>query len=259
VAAFVAAAASVAEAAEPVAAFVAAAASVAEAAEPVVAFVVGAASVAEAVGPVVAFVVGAASVAEAAEPVAAFVVAVVEPGVVSVAGVAELQAAVDIALVFAVSVPVAAVAVEVDSPGRPRFLVFPNVDYYASLSSSAEDSGWEFVHIPTDVRTNYGLCSILSILDLRQNKTLEQYYNNPNPGCNNVSDTNDLPMDATTSHSRKTRLHRYRGQRTRRPYRASRSHREVPQIRWAVAEQSQHLYLPLPLLEWDLPLPTPKG
>jgi hypothetical protein len=159
--------------------------SVAEAAEPGVAFVVGAASVAEVAEPGVAFVVGAASVAEAAEPVVAFVDAAVEPAVASVAlvfvaGVAELQAAVDIALVFAVSVPVAAVAVEVDSPGRPRCLVFPNVDSYASSSSSVEDSGWESVHSPTDVRTNHDLCNILSILDLRQNKTLGQYYNNSN-------------------------------------------------------------------------------
>ena len=55
-----------------------------------------------------------------------------EPGVVfaalvSVADVAEPQASADIALAFDVLVPVSVVAVEVYSPGRPRFLAFPTV------------------------------------------------------------------------------------------------------------------------------------
>jgi hypothetical protein len=87
------------------------------------------------------------------------------------------------------------------------------VDHYASPSSSVEVVGWESVHSPTGARTNYGLCNILSNLDLHQNKNLEYSYNNPSPGYNNVSDTNDLPMDATTSHSRKTSLHLSQEQR----------------------------------------------
>ena len=198
---------------------------------------------------------------EVDEPRVVFVVAleVAEPGVVfvgivfvalvSVADVAEPQASVDIALVFAVLVPVSVVVVEVDSSGRPTFLVFPNVDYYASSSSSVEVVGRESVHSSTGVRTNYGLCSILSNPGPHQNRNLEHCYNNPSPGHNNVSDTNDLPIDATTSHSRKTCLHLYQEQRTHRSYQATLSHPEVLQIRWVVAEKFQYLYLPVPSLE----------
>ena len=77
---------------------------------------------------------------EASEPevVSVAVVAVV---VVSVADSAEPQASVDTRIAFDVSVPVSGVAVEVDSPGRPRFLAFPNVDYSASSSSSVAVGG----------------------------------------------------------------------------------------------------------------------
>jgi hypothetical protein len=169
--------------------------------------------------------------------------------VVSAADVAEPRASVDIALAFDVLVPVSVVADEVDSSGRPRSLAFPNVDHYPSSSSSVEVAGWESVHSSTGVRTNHGLCSILSNPGLHQNKNLEHCYNKPNPGYNNVSDTNGLPMDATTNHSRRTCLHLYQEQRTHRSYQASLSHQEVPQIRWVVAERFQYLYLPLPLFE----------
>jgi len=112
-------------------------ASVSEVAEPVVAALEpGVASVSEAAEPVVAFLEPeVVSVAEVAEPV----VAVVEPEVVSVAEVAEPvvavvvvafepQVSVDSALAFDVLAPVSVVAVEVDSPGCPRFLAFPNID-----------------------------------------------------------------------------------------------------------------------------------
>ena len=74
------------------------------------------------------------------------VVLVSEPGVVfaavvSVADVAEPQASVDIAVAFVVLVPVSVVVVEVDSSGRPKFLAFPNVDHFASSSSSVEVVG----------------------------------------------------------------------------------------------------------------------
>jgi len=151
-------------------------------------------------------VVGVAAVSEVSEPGFGFV-AVVFVALVSVADVAEPQASVDIALASDVLAPVSVVSVEVDSSERPRFLAFPNVDYYSSSSSSVEVVGEESVHSSTGVRTNYGLCSILSNPGLHQNKNLEHCYNKPNPGYNNVSDTNDLPMDATTNHSRKTCLH----------------------------------------------------
>jgi hypothetical protein len=69
------------------------------------------------------------------------VVLAAEPEVVSVADVAEPQASVDIAVAFDVLVPVSVVVVEVDSPGRPKFLAFPNVDHYANSSSSVEVVG----------------------------------------------------------------------------------------------------------------------
>jgi len=73
-------------------------------------------------------------------PEAVFVVdlEVSEPGVVFVS---EPQASADIAVAFVVLVPVSVVVVEVDSSGRPRFPAFPNVDYYASSSSSFEVVG----------------------------------------------------------------------------------------------------------------------
>jgi hypothetical protein len=66
------------------------------------------------------------------------VVLAAEPEVVSVA---EPQASVDIAVAFVVLVPVSVVVVEVDSSGRPKFLAFPNVDHFASSSSSVEVVG----------------------------------------------------------------------------------------------------------------------
>jgi hypothetical protein len=82
----------------------------------------------------------------AAELSLAVFVLAAEPGVVfvavvSVADVAEPQASVDIPVAFAVLVPVSVVVVEVDSPGRPKLFAFPNVDHYASSSSSVEVVG----------------------------------------------------------------------------------------------------------------------
>jgi hypothetical protein len=70
----------------------------------------------------------------------------VEPGVffvavVSVADAAEPQASLDIALAFDDLIPVSVVVVVVDSSARPKFLAFPNVDHYASSSSSVEGVG----------------------------------------------------------------------------------------------------------------------
>jgi hypothetical protein len=55
--------------------------------------------------------------------------------------VSEPQVSVDIAVAFVVLVPVSVVVVEVDSSGRPKFLAFPNVDHFASSSSSVEVVG----------------------------------------------------------------------------------------------------------------------
>lgn len=66
---------------------------------------------------------------------------VVFVALVSVADVAEPQASVDIAAVFVVLIPGSVGAVGVDTPGRPRFFAFPNIDYYSSSSSSVEVVG----------------------------------------------------------------------------------------------------------------------
>lgn len=73
--------------------------------------------------------VGVAGIAEVAGPE-------VVDAVVGVAGIAELQVSGDIAPAFDVLVPVSVVAVEVYSSGRPRSRAFPNIDYFASSSSS---------------------------------------------------------------------------------------------------------------------------
>ena len=80
-------------------------------------------------------VFGVAAVSEVSQPVVVFV------AFVSVADAAEPHASVDIALAFDVSVPVSVGMVEADSSGRPRFLAIPNVDYFASSSSSVEVVG----------------------------------------------------------------------------------------------------------------------
>jgi hypothetical protein len=151
---------------------------------------------------VVSVVVDPEALVSAAEP--GVVSVVVDPEVVSAAAVGGPRASVDIAVAFAVLLPVVVVVSEVDSPGRPKFLAFPNVDHYASSSSSVEVAGLESVHSSIGARTNYGLCSILSNPGPHRNKNLEHWRNKPSPGYSNVRDTNDLPMDATTNHSRKT-------------------------------------------------------
>lgn len=116
---------------------VAVAAVVSEVAGPVVVSLAAVAAVAsEVAGPVVVSLVAAAAVvSEVADPVVVFVAAA------PLADVAEPRASVDTALAFDVLVPVSVVAVEVDSPVRPRFFVFPNIDYYSSSSSSVEVVG----------------------------------------------------------------------------------------------------------------------
>jgi len=171
-----------------------------------------------------------APVFAAAEPEVAFLV------VVSVADISEPQASVDIAVVFVVLVPVSVVVGEVDSSVHPKFPVFPNVDPFASFSSSVEGVGEESVDNPSGARTSYGLCSSLSNLDLHQNRNLEHCYNNSSFGHNTVSDTNHLPTDATTNHSRKRGLHQYQEQH-RYSSQGLLSFLEVRQIKCVEAEE----------------------
>jgi hypothetical protein len=111
--------------------------------------------------------------------------------------------------VFAVSIPVSVAVKGVDIFRRPIFFGFPNIDYYSSLSSCVEDVDKESFGTPTDAHANYGPCSSLSNRSLYHNKNLGYNYNKSNPDHNNVNDTSALPMDATTNHDRKRRLHRY--------------------------------------------------
>jgi len=159
--------------------------------------------------------------------------------IVFVADVAEPQASVDIAVAFDLLGPVSVVAFADDSPGRPTFLALTNVHYYASSSSSVEVLGRGSVHSSTDVRTTYGHCSILSNLDLHQNKNLEHRYNKPIPDYNKGNDTNHPPRGATTNHSRNKGLQIHQEQRIHRPYPAILSQPAGPQLRWGAAEEFQ--------------------
>jgi len=161
--------------------------------------------------------VAAAAVPEAVSAVAApeAVSAVAAPEAVSAVAVPEAVSAVavpeavsaDIAAVLFVLLSLSAAAVEAYSSSRPRFFVFPSAGYSASSSSSVELCGEVSADIPTGVHASYGPGNILSSPGPHQNKSLEYYYNGPRPGYNTVIDTNGLPMDATTTHSRKTGPH----------------------------------------------------
>jgi hypothetical protein len=103
-----------------------------------------------AAGPAVAFVAAEPSpwvAALAAGPAAAFVAAEPSPWIAALDAepavdlLSEPQAFVDIAVPFVVLVPASVVLGEVDSSGPPKFLAFPNVDHFASSSSSVEDVG----------------------------------------------------------------------------------------------------------------------
>jgi hypothetical protein len=164
---------------------------------------------------------------------AADIAVVVFVAVVSAAAdIAEPQTSGNTPVPSAVSVPVSVVVVGADSPGRPMFSAFPNVDRCATAASSGGDVGDESVHNATDSRTSYGLCSILSTLDLRHNRRLEYPHNDPTPCYNTVNDTSHLAMDATTSHSRKRRLYRDLEQHKHCPSRAEVSHPVPLNTRW---------------------------
>jgi hypothetical protein len=90
---------------------------------------------------------GVVLVAEPEVDALVFVAAELSPEVAVLAAepevvfVSEPQASVDIAVAFVVLIPVSVVVVEVDSSGRPKCLAFPNVDHFASSSSSVEVVG----------------------------------------------------------------------------------------------------------------------
>jgi hypothetical protein len=166
----------------------------------------------------------------------------------------------NIHIVFVVSIPVSVVVAGIDIFRRPISFLFPNSDYSASFSSSVEDRDEESVDSATDAHANCDLCSILSTEDLYHNKNMGYIYNKPNPDRNTVSDTTDLPTDATTNPPRKRCLPPHQGQR-RHTYPVSLWPQGVREIRWvaAVAEKFQYLYRH-PLASWqERHLSKPRG
>jgi len=143
---------------------------------------------------------------ESAVPEVVLAVAPVSP--VSVAGFAVHQVSGNIAVASVVANPASLGATWADSPGHPTFVgSSPNTCSFPSSSSSVELGYKVLVYNPTDARTSYGLCSVLSNAGLHHNRNSEHYDNNPSLCRSNVNDTNGLPIDATTNHSRKTGLH----------------------------------------------------
>ena len=147
-------------------------------------------------------VLSPASASAPASVFAAFVEFVVSAAA-AVVDAAELQVSADTAFDVDLSVRISAAAFGVYNPGHSKLSSFPNIDYYARFSNSAEVFGGESVHSTSGVRTNFVLCNIFSNQDLYQNKILERRCNKPIPGHNNVICTTCPAMDATTSHSRK--------------------------------------------------------
>jgi len=140
-----------------------------------------------------------------------------EVGLVSVASkipdVAELQAFDGIVFVFAVLIPAPVAAVSVHNLEHPKSFSSPNIGYSASSSSSVEAVNEESVDNSKCDRANYGSDNAISNMGLRYNKILEFYRNKPNHDHNTLSDTSDLPTDATRNHSRKTGLRLHQEQR----------------------------------------------
>jgi hypothetical protein len=66
---------------------------------------------------------------------------------------------------------------------------------------------------------------------------LEHSRNNPSPGYNTVSDTNDHSMDATTNHPRKTNLRLFPEQHKHQAHQAALSRPEVRRTGWVAVGQ----------------------
>jgi hypothetical protein len=155
------------------------------------------------VGPEVVFVADP----EVAEPEVAFLAPF------SIVHVSGHQVSVHIHTAFAVLIPVSFVMEGVDIFQCSIFFLFPNIDYCSRLSNFFEDVDKESFGSPNDTHANYDLYSTLSNQSLYHNKNMGYICNKPNPDHNNVSDTNVLPIDATTNHPRKRCLHQCQVQR----------------------------------------------
>jgi hypothetical protein len=80
--------------------------------------------------------------------------AVFAAAVSAAADIVEPQVSGNTPVPSAASVPVSVVVVGADSPGRPTFFAFPNVDRRATASSSGGDVGNQSVHSATGSRTS---------------------------------------------------------------------------------------------------------
>jgi hypothetical protein len=217
----------------------AAAGAVVLAAEPAVAEVSALVSEEPELSPEVA-VVAAESAAVSVAGIAVaelFAAAELSPEVVVAVDIAGTRAFDDTAPVSNFSDPVSDAEGGVDNPRRPRFFAVANSHCCAKCSSSVEVVGQEFDHSPTGTRANSVPCNIVANSDPHRDRTLEHGYSNPSPGCSSVSDTSDLPTNATTNRSRRTGLWPGQEPRRHRPCRASLSPREVPRRQWAEADQ----------------------
>jgi hypothetical protein len=102
---------------------------------------------------------------------------------------------------------ISAVVFGVYNYGHPMFYSFSNIDCCASLSNYVEVFDGVSAHSPSSVHTICVLRNIFSSPDPHQNKTMGRHCKKPIPDHSNANGTTCLPMDATTSRSRKRCLH----------------------------------------------------
>ena len=119
---------------------------------------------------------------------------------------------------------------------HPKFVASPNAYSFPSPSSFVELAYGVFVGSSTDALSNDDPYSHSSSLRVSLHKKMERFDSIPNLNYSSASDTNVLPMDATTNHRRKRCPHLLQGRR-RYTSQAALSTPVVQQIRWAAAEQ----------------------
>src|SRR4030042_5791793 len=155
---------------------------------------------------------------------------------VAVSGVVGLLRIVDLTPVVVVT------AFGLPNLGHPTILAAPNACFVSIASSFVQLVGDVFVGSSTDILSNDDSCSHSSSRMVFQNKKMEHFDSSPNLCCSIVNDTSVLAMVATTNHCRK-RCPRLSQGRRRHTSQAALSFPVVRQIRWAAADQYQHLHL----------------
>ena len=129
----------------------------------------------------------------------------------------------DTAVVSDASTPVSDDAVLACTQRLPNVPVFPNGGFAPSYSSSAEADNGESDDNPNGVHTSCVPCNTFSSQDLHHNKNWGRCHSNSSHGYNVANDTSALPMDATTSHSRKT-CHAWHQEQGRHSFKALQPH-----------------------------------